>query len=216
MNAAAVLVDLGGVYYTEGFREGLYAIARKYGKDPGLFYHAGASCVFDTGYVLGQGTERDFWLRLAAITGVEADLYGERGLILSAFKPQGEVVRAVAEARERVPVGLLTDQTNWLYELDERDGLFQGFDAVINSYEEGFSKRDPEVFRVACQRMGLFPEDAVFFDDNPDNVRTGSEFGIRSVLFDDPIVVRRTLVTLGMIDAGNGKGATGPPGTGNR
>jgi putative hydrolase of the HAD superfamily len=206
----AVLIDLGGVYYTEGFKNGLYAIARKYGQKEEEFYQTGHRCVFDTGYVLGEGTERQFWAALAERSGIDADLTGERSLILSAFRPRLEVVRAIAEVRDKVPVALLTDQTNWLYELDERDHFLANFDAVINSYEEGFSKRDPEVFRVACQRMGIFPEDAVFFDDSPDNIRTGTDFGVLSVLSEEPGTVRNVLTELGMLDPGNGKQTARP------
>lgn len=195
----AVLIDLGGVYYTEGFRHGLFAIARRYAVEENSFYKAALQSIFDTGYILGQGTEMDFWAALAKASGLEEDLLPCREIILTAFKPMAEMAGVIEEARRRVPVGLLTDQTNWLYELEERDRFLTGFDAVVSSYEEGFSKRDPEVFRIACQRMGIFPEDAVFFDDNPDNIRTGTDFGVESVLFEGAGETRRVLEDVGII-----------------
>ena len=61
------------------------------------------------------------------------------------------------------PLTLAELQCNWLYELDDRDGLLSAFDAVVNSYEEGYTKRDSEIFRIACQRLDVFPEETVFF-----------------------------------------------------
>jgi hypothetical protein len=53
-NIEAVYFDLGGVYYTEGFREGLFAVARKHGVDEEQFYQAASAVVFTTGYVRGE------------------------------------------------------------------------------------------------------------------------------------------------------------------
>jgi FMN phosphatase YigB (HAD superfamily) len=103
-----------------------------------------------------------------------------------------------ARIREQIPVGLLTDQCNWLYELDDRDGLLTAFDAVVNSYEEGYTKRDMEIFRIACQRFGLIPEEVLFFDDNPDNIDRAVEFGMRAFFFEDAEKAERILTAEGV------------------
>jgi putative hydrolase of the HAD superfamily len=181
----AVLFDLGGVYYTEGFRDGLFAIARKHGIGEHEFYEAATRIIFANGYVRGEAPERVFWDELASAVGITADLFADRALIMAAFKPRPGMAPFVARTRELVPVGLLTDQCNWLYELDERDGIFPAFDVVINSYEEGYTKRDSEIFRIACQRMDVLPEEAVFFDDSTGNVSNARDFGMRAYLFED-------------------------------
>ena len=89
-----------------------------------------------------------------------------------------------ARIREEIPVGLLTDQCNWLYELDDRDELLTAFDTVVNSYEEGYTKRDMEIFRIACQRFGFLPEEIAFFDDNQGNIDRANDFGMRAFMFE--------------------------------
>ena len=96
-------------------------------------------------------------------------------------------------------MGLLTDQCNWLYELDERDGIFPAFDVVINSYEEGYTKRDSEIFRIACQRMDVLPEEAVFFDDSTGNVSNARDFGMRAYLFEDTTQAEEILIKEGIL-----------------
>ena len=181
----AVYLDLGGVYYTEGFREGLYSIASNHGLDREDFYDTGREVVFATGYVRGEAPESEFWSELARKSGIEGNLFPDRETILAAFKPVGGMRELAARIREQVPLGLLTDQCNWLYELDERDGLLSAFDTVVNSYEEGYSKQDMEIFRIACQRFGLLPEEIVFFDDSPANIDRANDFGMRAFLFED-------------------------------
>ena len=181
----AVYFDLGGVYYTEGFREGLFAIARKHGLSEEEFYRTATEIIFATGYSLGLAPEADFWGRLAEASGLGQDLYPERESILSACKPTDGMLELTARIRGQVLVGLLTDQSNWLYELDERDGLLEAFDTVVSSYEEGLSKRDMEIFRIACERLTLLPEELAFFDDNQGNIDRAKEFGLRAFLFED-------------------------------
>ena len=195
----AVYFDLGGVYYTEGFRDGLFAIAHKYGVEGEKFYEAATEVIFENGYVRGEAPEVQFWDQLAETVGLPPNLYPERETILSAFKPVKGMPELARRIREQLPVGLLTDQCNWLYELDERDGLLKAFDTVVSSYEEGYTKKDMEIFRIACQRFGLLQKEVVFFDDNPSNVERGNEFGIRSFLFEDPEKTERILAAEGMV-----------------
>ena len=181
----AVYFDLGGVYYTEGFREGLYTIAGKLNLDGEEFYRLARDVIFANGYVRGEAPESEFWSQLAKAAGIDADITTERETIHAAFKPLPGMRELAARIREQVPVGLLTDQCNWLYELDERDDLLAAFDAVVSSYEEGYTKRDLEIFRIACQRFGLLPEEIAFFDDNQDNIDRANDFGMRAFMFEN-------------------------------
>jgi putative hydrolase of the HAD superfamily len=184
METKSVLFDLGGVYYSEGFHDGLFAIAARLDLDQDHFFDAAVGAVFSTGYVTGMVPEKTFWDTLAKNTGVKENLYPLRKLILDSFKPMDGMAELVREVRSVVPVALLTDQTNWLYDLDQRDDLLFEFDQIVSSYEEGFSKRDPEIFRIACQRLDIFPEEGLFFDDNSDNLDRAREFGLQAVVFE--------------------------------
>ena len=204
----AVYFDLGGVYYTEGFREGLYNIAGKLSLDGEDFYRLASDIIFANGYVRGETPEAEFWSQLAEAAGVNTDLTAERETIQAAFKPLHGMRELVARIREQVPVGLLTDQCNWLYELDERDSLLSAFDTVVNSYEEGYTKRDMEIFRIACQRFGLLPEEIAFFDDNQGNIDRASEFGMRAFMFESADRTEKILKAEGVEfpPAGGGSG----------
>ncbi len=195
----AVYFDLGGVYYTEGFRDGLYTIARKHSLGQKEIYDNAVEVIFSNGYLHGRTPENSFWEDLAAACGVDTDLSIERETILTSFKPNKGMASLASRLREQIPVGMLTDQTNWLYELDERDDLLSAFDTVVNSYEEGFSKRDPEIFRIACERFSLLPGEVAFFDDNPGNIEIGNEFGVRAYLFESAARTETLLEAEGII-----------------
>ncbi len=204
MKIRAVFFDLGGVYYSEGFREGLFIIARRFGLEEEEFYRMASDLVFSSSYVCGNIQERLYWEQLTKLAGTDHSLQENRGEILNAFKPLDGMPELVRKLRTMTKVALLTDQTNWLYELDERDDLFTQFDEVISSYEEGFSKRDMEIFRIACERCNLLPEEGIFFDDNPENVRRATEFGLTAYVFEQARMAEDILISAGVTEIANG------------
>ncbi len=56
-------------------------------------------------------------------------------------------------------------------------------DMMIISAEEGMRKPNKGIFRVALQRLEVSPEEVVYIDDRPDNIRTAKALGMKTVLF---------------------------------
>lgn len=182
----AVLFDFGGVLAEEGFRDGLFAIARRQGLDPLLVHREGMNAVYDTGYVLGQGSEADFWRALRRRTGISGDDAELRREILARFVLRPAVLAAVRALRQRgLIVAILSDQTDWLEWLDARDGFFTDFDRVFNSYRLAKGKRDPSAFADALRALQVAPPEALFVDDMPQNVERAAAQGLRTILAAD-------------------------------
>ncbi|MGB5517015.1 MAG: hydrolase, partial [Gammaproteobacteria bacterium] len=57
----AVLFDYGGVIAEEGFRNGLLAMAHEQALDIDATLNVAKHAVYDSGFVLGWGTDTDFW-----------------------------------------------------------------------------------------------------------------------------------------------------------
>lgn len=58
------------------------------------------------------------------------------------------------------------------------DGMFKGH---FFSYEIGVTKPDPEIYRIALERIGLPAEEIIFIDDSETNLRTAETFGIETL-----------------------------------
>jgi len=55
------------------------------------------------------------------------------------------------------------------------------FDDVVFSYEVGYMKPDPEIYRLACRRLGITPDQAMFVGDGgSDELRGASAVGMRA------------------------------------
>lgn len=182
----AVLFDFGGVLAEEGFREGLKAIAGKHGINPDMFYAVASELVYETGYVTGGANESDYWNALRKEAGIRKDDEALRHEILGHFVLRTEMIKIVQELKEKgFIVGILSDQTNWLGELDEKDDFLRHFDYVFNSYRIHKSKRDPSLFTDVCGSLGLSPEEVLFVDDNIENVQRAGAQGLKIIYFRD-------------------------------
>ena len=56
-------------------------------------------------------------------------------------------------------------------------------DLLIYSHEEGVAKPERRIFELACERLGVQPEEMIFVDDVEINVAAAREFGIHAILF---------------------------------
>jgi epoxide hydrolase-like predicted phosphatase len=77
-----------------------------------------------------------------------------------------ELLNYVQQLRPQCKVGVLSNCRAGLFEEffsdEERARLF---DAVVVSSEVGLMKPQPEIYLLACQRLGVRPQEALFFDD---------------------------------------------------
>jgi putative hydrolase of the HAD superfamily len=180
----AVIFDFGGVLAEEGFREGLQAIADKNGLECDLFFETARELIYHGGYVTGQSREPDFWTDLREKAGIRGSDNELRHEILKRFVLREKVLRIVKKISfAGLITAILSDQTNWLDEINEREPFYHLFDFIFNSYDIKKSKRDPSVFGDVCSVMGLKPDEAVFVDDNAANIRNASDAGFRIIHF---------------------------------
>jgi len=180
----AIFFDYGGVLAEEGFADGLRAIAMKNGLPVDDFVKKGFNLVHETGYVTGHVLEKTYWEALRAETGVSGNDTSLRNEILPRFVLRKWMVDLLPKLKGRVPLlGLLSDQTNWLEELNDRDGFFRHFDRIFNSFYLGKSKRDPALFDYVLGILGIPGEEILFVDDDGGNCRRANSRGIGTILF---------------------------------
>ena len=179
-----MLFDYGGVLAEEGFREGLYAIAESQGFDGDEFYRAAQEGVYDTGYVTGEGSVTDFWHYLRQRFPLQGDDDSLSDEVLSRFLLRPAMPFLVRRLRRKAyAVGILSDQTEWLDQLDQRDHFYREFDRLYISYRLGKGKRDASLFDDVAADLGLDSAEIIFIDDNAGNVERACERGMQGLLF---------------------------------
>jgi putative hydrolase of the HAD superfamily len=98
------------------------------------------------------------------------------------------VVHKMRELKQRgLKLGLLTNNVKEFGEQWRATFPIELIDEVVDSSDVGLRKPEPEIYEVTCQRLAIRPEQAVFVDDNVDNVAAAQAFGMEVVHFgDDP------------------------------
>lgn len=163
-----VLFDFGGVIAEEGFREGLKVIGRSAGLDEGLFFRQAEELIYSSGYVLGHVPESIYWQSLRETSGIEYSDEFLRNELMKRFIIRPWMIEMIKKIRSTYcPVGILSDQTDWLDKINEQEHIFRYFDFVLNSYYLGKGKRDETLFVDVANRLGLNPGNILFIDDNP-------------------------------------------------
>ncbi|MGE5844715.1 MAG: HAD family hydrolase [Syntrophaceae bacterium] len=179
-----VLFDFGGVLADEGFRDGLAAIGKLSGLAEEDVVVKGHELVVKTGYVTGRAREGRWWDALRSEAGVRGTDEALRLEIIGRFTLRPPMLGLVDELRNRgITVGILSDQTNWLDEIDARFRLYERFDYVFNSYHMGKSKNDPTHFDDVLKLLNRQAQEVLFVDDSAGHVNRALDRGWRTILY---------------------------------
>jgi HAD superfamily hydrolase (TIGR01509 family) len=186
MTVKCFTFDFGGVIAEEGFRDGMTAIALRFGLDPVKTVKMAFILVFEARFVEAGCTERELWDLFRKRTGIMADDATLREMVLSRFVVRPWMLDLARSLREQgFIVAMLTDQAGWLKELDMKTPFLHLFDPVINSWETGKTKKDPSSFTDLAIAVGLDPENIVFVDDNEGNIERAASKGLKTILYRD-------------------------------
>ena len=190
----AVIFDFDGVIAERGFRGALKTLAQRCGLDypplPGVAFQA----LIDSGYMTGLGTEADWWRCLEATLGPLGDCARFRAdvLTLSEIRPW-QLTLAAELARAGYATAVLSDHTDWLDDIESAQPFAHAFGRVFNSYYLGACKREAAAFTAVADAIGVLPRQAVFIDDNPDNVARAVALGMTGVVYRERAAFLRDL-----------------------
>ncbi len=179
-----VLFDYGGVLAEEGFRNTFHQLAREQGLDPDTVAAHAMDAVYESGYLLGAGSEEAFWDKLQQRVALPAGRDHYREAIFRGFILRPEVMGIVNTLhRAGLTVAILSDQTDWLEQLDQRDHFLGAFDYVFNSYDLGKGKRERSIFTDVAQMVGREPDKMVFIDDTQGHIERARSVGVHAILY---------------------------------
>lgn len=187
----AVLFDMGGVLVSSPF-SGFAQYEQRSGLPAGIIRRINATdpdtnawAQFESGRLeraefceAFEAEARSFGVILDA----EAVLASMGGRIIP------EMVDALAQVHTTLATALLT---NNLAPMDP-DGvaaraLLAHFDVVVESAVVGLRKPDPRFYLLACERLGVAPDECVFLDDLGVNCKAARALGMHTIKVSEPL-----------------------------
>jgi len=184
----AVFFDFGGVLTTSVW-DSFADFLRQEGLEPdrikNLFRHDPEALADLRGLETGELTESEFEAKFGRRLGLK----DPEGLIDSMFagmQPDDSMVAAVREIRD---AGMLTGliSNSWSTDHYDRELLAELFDTTVISAEVHMHKPQPEIYRLAAERLEVSPEESLFVDDLRENCQGAEAVGMTAVLHRKPV-----------------------------
>jgi putative hydrolase of the HAD superfamily len=180
-----VIFDIGGVLIDFDFPRLARALSEQTGAEPEdllPLFEKGAVEEVETGRTGPEAFFRETMSpRLPGLTYEEwVEAWGhnysvnEPGWAL--LEEAREVGRTVSVLSNLSPYNQLAIDRKWPH-------FFQATHHNFYSYDLGFHKPDPEIYRAACAALGAEPGDCVFLDDLESNVEGAREAGLHAFQF---------------------------------
>ncbi|GAA3534597.1 phosphoglycolate phosphatase [Aeromicrobium flavum] len=183
----AVLFDFGGVLTTSVFAS-FARCSREISGDPDLLLQVvaqdeGASAAL-VEHECGRIEDEEFEAAVArglAARGVEVEPAGLIARMQRDLLPDEAMRSVVSQLRERgIAVALVSNSLGRdCYAGHDLEALF---DVRVISGTEGVRKPSRELYRIACERLGVAPTEALMIDDLAINVRAAHAMGLGGVV----------------------------------
>ncbi|HLD29793.1 MAG TPA: HAD family hydrolase [bacterium] len=180
-----ILFDFGGVIASEGFQFGILKLALEFGRSYSEMTEiVSRKASYESGYSAGKCGEKEFWKIIAKELNIRRDLSRFRHFILDNFVPRKEVIAAVKRLRGKYRLGIFSDQTNWIHELDGIYGFFRYFDHLFISCDRGMTKHDGRFYELPPGETGYKTSEILLIDDKSRVLETARRKGYKTYLFE--------------------------------
>jgi len=190
----AVLWDFGGVLTTSPFESfNRFEIERNLPKD--FIRSINATNPETNAWAQLESSEisieefDDKFAQEAAALGYE--VRGQEVLTLLSGQIRPEMVKALKIIKQTLKVGCITNNVksagegpgmaNTTERATEVANVMALFDTIIESSKTGIRKPDPKIYEIACEEMGIQPNDAVFLDDLGINLKPARALGMTTI-----------------------------------
>ncbi len=187
----SVMFDFGGVISTSPF-EAFERYEHTHGLPVGLVRRINSTNPDANAWARLERGEVDFATFCAEFDdearslGFEVDAAEIIGALAGELRP--EMVAAVRHCSTRYKTACLTDNFVSLEEglRPELADVLALFDAVFESSKLGVRKPDPAFYALACEALGVSPDEVVFLDDLGINLKPARAMGMRTIKVSSP------------------------------
>lgn len=80
--------------------------------------------------------------------------------------------------------GIISTTNYDLKDIVQKDGMSSLFKLILTSGETGIDKTNPEIYKIALDRLNIKPEETIFIDNQKDYLNIASSLDIKTILYD--------------------------------
>ena len=187
----AVMFDFGGVISSSPF-ESFARFETERGLPSGFIRTVNSTDPDDNAWARLERAEVDvdtfgaLWSAEARALGHDVD--GRQVLEMLAGEIRPQMVAAIRTCSTSYKTACLTNNFARAEAAvsEEMQSIYALFDAVLESRVLGVRKPDPRFYELACERLGVRPEECVFLDDLGVNLKPARALGMHTIKVTEP------------------------------
>ena len=197
-----IVLDLGGVYFTDGTTIGLRKIKQIVNGKDKIIDELFRESPEKEGYLfrIGRLSSEEFWKIVSEKLGISIDKVSEiREVWHGSYKPNKGMKELIQKLRKKYKVvafsNIMKERADYL---DEKYGFLKYFDVFVFSCEHGMTKRNPEFFKKMLEIIKANVEDCLFVDDKEDYLKVAKNLGMKTIMFKDSDSILKELENFGV------------------
>jgi len=137
--------------------------------------------------------------RAAARTGIARskimELYRETGPSLIPFKESVDLIQELYNHGHRLFILSNMHQHVWNY-LESTYNFWSCFTGIVISSQVGSIKPERAIYQHLLKRWSIVPQEAVFLDDLPENLKAAREFSLNTIEVSSPSIMPRKIMEI--------------------
>ena len=179
----AVIFDIGGVLIRTLDGGPRRRIEERFGLEPGAAEYIVFNSAGGLAAQRGEFSEEQNWRRVQAELGLsDDDLALFRAEFWAGDKLDTALVAYIRTLRPRYQTGIISNAMPGLLDLlTGKHPIADAFDVIIGSGDVHVAKPDPAIYRLALEKLGRRPEEAIFIDDSARNVEGARAVGMQAI-----------------------------------
>lgn len=182
-----IILDLGGVYFTDGTAIALKKIKKLVKADEIVVDELFKESLGKEGYLfrIGKLSSEEFWKIVSEKLSIPSGKVSKiREIWHSSYQSNKRMKELVQNLRKKYKVVAFSNTMKERVDyLDKKYDVLKDFDAFVFSYEHGMTKRNPDFFKKMLEIIGANVEDCLFIDDKEEYLNAAKSLGMKTIMF---------------------------------
>jgi epoxide hydrolase-like predicted phosphatase len=133
---------------------------------------------------VGAASESEVWQEVGRALNLPLQQVAElREDFFAGDRWDADLLAFIQKLRTRIRTGVISNSWLGSRRVMAKWVNPETFDALVFSAEEKCRKPDEKIYRIALDRLKLAPDEAMFYDDFPENVEAARQIGIQAAVF---------------------------------
>jgi len=147
-------------------------------------------------FSIGTIDERDFIFLFLKENNIELTVDEFIEIFRKGIEPIKGMKEILEELYKSVNLAcLINEGSEWANYKMNISGFREYFKEIFISGDLHVEKPNPEIYKIALSKLNASSEECIFIDDKKENCQAAEKLGIKSIVFENPIQLKKELAT---------------------